>query len=42
VNKGMFRVDSKIIAWNALEIVIIDHKCYFNAINGFEMLSFEA
>jgi hypothetical protein len=28
----MFRVVGKIVTLNALETVIIDHKCYFNAI----------
>lgn len=32
VNKSWFKVVSKSVAWNALEIAQIDHRCYLNAI----------
>jgi len=32
VNKSWFKVVSESVAWNALEIVQIDHRCYLNAI----------
>jgi len=44
MNKYWFKVVSKNVAWNALEIVWINGKCYLNAIkkNFFERSSFQA
>ncbi len=33
VNKYWFEVVNKNVTWNALEMIQIDDKCYFNAIN---------
>jgi hypothetical protein len=39
MNKGGFRVVGNNVAWNALEIIKIDHKCNFNTIKNMDLKS---